>query len=359
MLRSKRGFLASEILGYRVLDRHAKSIGKIDDLLVDSSYFLVDYIQVGKDQIIPVSFINNDDSIKKLVVVSQTKDRVKQVLFQKTGPPPKKCYCYSEIKNSIVYDIEGSKLGNIENIAYHPGLKVDFLVGRPDITDFLSPDYFVIPVDCIGQVLKDAVVLSACKDELRVINYSGFEFLFSKEHPEDGRKKRYVIVEAPITTVSHYLSQRDETLQKVTEYLFIEELDVTSEGKLLQFVNLFNLVQATSPDTYIPLKEMDAKKCFKKGTFIAYECYKAIGYCCVTIEKQEETGQEIGAIAGIGVHPAKRGRNVALALIDKSVRYLIDKDVDAIQADIYELNVPSLRFFSSLGFREVGETYLV
>lgn len=37
---------------------------------------------------------------------------------------------------------------------------------------------------------------------------------------------------------------------------------------------------------------------------------------------------------------------------------MIDKDVDMIQANIYEVNMPSLKLFSSLGFCEVGEMYL-
>jgi ribosomal protein S18 acetylase RimI-like enzyme/sporulation protein YlmC with PRC-barrel domain len=359
MLKSKRGHLASESLGYRVVDRHSKKMGKINDLLVDSLSYLVDYIMIGKDGVIPVSFINSDDSTKREIIVSQTRDRVKQALFRKAISPTKRCYSYSEIKNSIVYDITGSKLGSVENIAYHPGLKVDFLVGKPSIDDFFSPDYFVIPADSIGQFLKESVVLSVSKDELGVINFSGFEQLFSNESEDQGDKKRYVIVEAPVTTVNFYLDQREETLQKATESLFIDELDVSSDGKVYQFVKLFNLVLASSPDTYIPLSDDDARKYFKCGTFIAHEYYKPIGYCSVTIEKQEETDQDIGVIAGIGVHPSKRGRNVALALINQSLRYLMDNEVDTIQADIYETNMPSLRLFSSLGFREVGETYLV
>lgn len=37
---------------------------------------------------------------------------------------------------------------------------------------------------------------------------------------------------------------------------------------------------------------------------------------------------------------------------------MITNDVDTIQADIYEINAPSLRLFRSLGFREVGEIFL-
>ncbi|MHA2246146.1 MAG: GNAT family N-acetyltransferase [Candidatus Hodarchaeales archaeon] len=112
------------------------------------------------------------------------------------------------------------------------------------------------------------------------------------------------------------------------------------------------------PDTFIPLSTEDAQRYFGHGTFIAIEHYRLIGYCTVTIEKQEETNKTIGAIAGVGVHPSSQGRKIALTLIHKSLRYMMEKDVDMIQADIYEMNMPSLRFFSSLGFREVGEMLL-
>ncbi|MFX0207119.1 MAG: GNAT family N-acetyltransferase [Candidatus Hodarchaeota archaeon] len=60
-----------------------------------------------------------------------------------------------------------------------------------------------------------------------------------------------------------------------------------------------------------------------------------------------------------GVHPLHRGKYITLALIDRCLKYLIENQVDKIQADIYELNIPSLTIFSSLGFHEVGETFLV
>ena len=102
----------------------------------------------------------------------------------------------------------------------------------------------------------------------------------------------------------------------------------------------------------------DARKFFQHSAFVVYEYNQPIGYCCVTIEKEEDKDINTGVIAGIGVHPSSRGKNVALALVNKTLRYLVDRDVDTIQADIYEMNIPSLRFFSSLGFQEVGETFL-
>ena len=281
-----------------------------------------------------------------------------QVSSQKTSFPLEKYNYFSNVKKSVVYDITGSELGCISNIAYHPGLRLDFLV-RKEGSRFLFPNYYVIPDACIGQCYKQSVVLGVPKDELSLVNYSGFHHLFLPyQIPKS--KKRYVIVEAPVTTVRHYLDQREEVPKKASESesLFIEELNVTKDIKVRQFVKLFNVILATSPDTYIPLSQEDAQKYFKQGTFIATEHYQPIGYCTVSLVKDDKTNQNTGSIAGIGVHPSNRGRNVALALTKHSLKYMITNDVDTIQADIYEMNTPSLRLFRSLGFREVGEIFL-
>ncbi|MFX1286404.1 MAG: GNAT family N-acetyltransferase [Promethearchaeota archaeon] len=362
MLKSKKGYLASELFDYKVKDRHSKRIGKISELLINSQSYKIDYIIVGRKKwLVPVSFINSDDSRKKEIIISQPKDRI--VHPRTTRVFSKNCYHFSDIKKFIVYDITGLELGLITNIAYYPGLRVDFLVQKEVIreesqkNEIRFPNYFVIPVDCICQFHKRSVILGISKDELNLVNFTGFHHLFLPYQVFDS-KKRYVIVEAPTTTASYYLTQRLEALNLASESFFIEELDVSRNTKVRQFVKLFNLVLATSPDTYIPLTTEDARRYFKHGTFIAIEHYRPIGYCFVTIGKQKVTNQKIGVIAGIGVRPSCRGRSIAIALIDKSLRYMIDKDVERIQADIYEINMPSLRLFSSLGFREVGETYL-
>lgn len=276
--------MASEILNYSVVDRYSKKIGKVTDLLINSNSHLIEYLIVKKDWLIPVSLINSDDSNKQEIIVSQTKDRIMQVSSQKTSFPLEKCNHFSNIKKSVVYDITGSELGSIADVAYHPGLRVDFLL-RKEGARFLFPNYYVIPDACIGQCYKQSIVLGVPKDELSLVNYSGFHHLFLPyQIPES--KKRYVIVEAPVTTVRHYLDQRDEVPKKASESesLFIEELNVTKDIKVRQFVKLFNLILATSPDTYIPLSQEDAKKYFKQGTFIATEHYQPIGYCTVSIE---------------------------------------------------------------------------
>ncbi|MFX0124103.1 MAG: GNAT family N-acetyltransferase [Candidatus Hodarchaeota archaeon] len=360
MIKSKKGYLASEILEYNVRDRHLKKIGRIRDLLLNPQSHKIDYLIVGRKKwVIPISFLNDDDSNKKEIIVTQTIDRIIKACSQKRGSSLENYYSFLDIKKLEVYDITGSNLGRIANVAYYPGLRVDFLVKKEGSlrTEIRFPNYFVIPVECLCQIHKKSVVLGVSKDELNLVNFTGFHHLFLPYQVQD-RKKRYVIVEAPITTVSYYLTQRIEALQKASEpeSLYIEELDVLQSKKVHQFVKIFNLVLATSPDTFIPLSKEDAQQYFEHGTFIAIEYYKPIGYCTVTIEKRDESN--IGIIAGIGVHPSCRGRNIALALIQKSLRYMIDKEVDMIQADIYEMNVPSLRLFSSLGFCEVGEMFL-
>jgi ribosomal protein S18 acetylase RimI-like enzyme len=342
-----------------VVDRYSKKVGKIKDLLINPISYLVEYIVAGNDYLIPTSLIDNDDSTQKVITLSQMKEELTSWKLKSSFP--KNFQCYTKMKSTIAYDFAGDKLGPIENIAYHTGLRVDLLIGKKgdDLFGFLTPDYFVVPTENICQFSNKFAVLCIPKDELKVINLTGFEHLFAKTRQSYGNKKRYVIVEAPVTTISFYLKQREEILQEVTETLFIEELDISNETKLTKFVKLFNTILATSPDTYIPLSKDDAKRYFKCGTFLVHQAHQIIGYSHVCIGNHEKADERVGAIAGIGVHPLYRGKYIALALIDRCLKYLIENQVDKIQADIYELNIPSLKLFSSLGFHEVGETFLV
>ena len=70
MLKTRKGFFASEILNYSVVDRHSKKIGNVTDLLINSNSHIIDYLIVKKDWLIPVSFINSDDSTKQEIIVS-------------------------------------------------------------------------------------------------------------------------------------------------------------------------------------------------------------------------------------------------------------------------------------------------
>ncbi|MFX0094617.1 MAG: PRC-barrel domain-containing protein, partial [Candidatus Hodarchaeota archaeon] len=113
MLRQKKGFLASEIFDYCILDRHSRKVGKIKDLLINPISHLIDYIITENEFIIPISLINDDDSAKKTIKLSQIKERLIQ--HNKISSVPKKCKYYSEMKKIMVYDITGEKLGPITN----------------------------------------------------------------------------------------------------------------------------------------------------------------------------------------------------------------------------------------------------
>ncbi|MFX0116734.1 MAG: GNAT family N-acetyltransferase [Candidatus Hodarchaeota archaeon] len=346
--------MASEILDYYVVDRHSKKIGRVNDVLLSPLSWLIDYILIQKDYIVSISQIAEDSSAKKILTLSQSKD---QLTASDNRSYPTKYEYYSKLRNTMVHDSNGAKAGLIKDIAYHAGLRVDLIIEK-DPSDFLLPDFMVVPTDNVCQFNEEDVILSIPKDALKLATFAGSEQLFAKDRQTYEGKSRYVIVEAPPTAISFNLQQRGEILKKVTGTLSIEELDVSNDAEVSSFVDLFNAIFPTSPETFIPFSKDDAREYFSQGTFLVYQSHKVIGYSNVKIET-DETDSRIGIIAGLGVHPEQRGKYIALALLEHSLKYLINNQVDKIQADIFDLNIPALRLFSSLGFREISETHLV
>ncbi|MHA2273899.1 MAG: alpha/beta fold hydrolase [Candidatus Hodarchaeales archaeon] len=341
MLKSKRGFLASEILDYNVFDQHSKKIGRVNDILISPSSWLIDYIVIQKDCFVPISLIAEDNSTKKILALSQSKERLTR---GESKSYPKNCVSYAALRNTMVHDFVGARIGLIKDIAYHTGLKVDLVIEK-DPSDFLLPKFMVVAADNVCEVNEKSVTLCVPKNDLKLVKFTGPEQLFINDRQIYEGKERHVIVEAPTATVSSLLHQRGEILKEVTGVLFIEELDVSNKAKVSEFVNLFNEIFSTSPDAFSPLSKDDTREYFSQGTFVVHQSQKAIGYSHVKIET-DEANKRIGIIAGIGVHPELRGKHVALALVDRSL-------------NIFDLNIPALRLFSSLGFREIGETHLV
>ncbi|MFQ5981130.1 MAG: GNAT family N-acetyltransferase [Candidatus Heimdallarchaeota archaeon] len=355
MLKSKRGFLASEILDYHVVDQHSKKMGQVKDLLINPLSWLIDYITIGEDSVVPTSLVLEDDLTKRIITLSQSKVRLARNISKVY---PENHLSYSGLRKSVVFDFEGVKLGPVKNIAYYPGLRVDIVIEKQLFDFLIDSQYSAVPVENVCWIKANSVILNAPKEDLKLVNLSGYEQLFTEDLRFREGKKRYIIVEAPSSTVSYYLSQREELLSEVARALFIEELNVANEVEVVRFVKLFNTILATSPDSFIPLSNDKARQHFGQGTFLVYEAHRAIGYAYIKMEHEDDTGQLIGVICGIGVHPSHRGKRVALALLNRASRYLINNQVDRIQADILDVNIPSLKLFSSLGFREVGETHL-
>ncbi|MFX0113452.1 MAG: GNAT family N-acetyltransferase [Candidatus Hodarchaeota archaeon] len=354
MLKSKRGFLASEILDYNVVDRHSKKVGRVNDFLAKTSSWLIDYIIIQKDFVVPISLIAEDNSAKKILSLSQSKDRLARGESKRDF---KNYIDYETLRNIAIFDSVGAKVGRIKDIAYHPGLKADLVIER-DPSDSLLPKLMVATADNVCEFNEKSAILCVPKNDPKLIEFTGPEQLFINDRQIYEGKERYVIVEAPTATASSLLHQRGEILKEVTGTLFIEELNISNKTKISEFANLFNEIFSTSPDAFTPLSKDDAREYFSQGTFLVYQSQKAIGYSHVKIET-DEADKRIGIIAGIGVHPDLRGKHVALALVDRSLKYLINNQVERIQADIFDLNIPALRLFSSLGFREIGETHLV
>ncbi|MFX0093882.1 MAG: GNAT family N-acetyltransferase [Candidatus Hodarchaeota archaeon] len=355
MLRSKHHFLVSELLGYQVYDRSSKMIGKVTDLLLNPVEYNVEYIQIDKKYSVPLSLITSDNAEKRKLKLSQDKTTVTQ---EQNNPLLINYMSYSQLKKIPVYDREGTKLGTIVNIIRYTGLKNTLLIGAERRFRMVGLSCYEVPVECLDSLTKEQINLSKVKEELKTISLTDIDTLCGEDREAHPNKKRYVIVEACKLTAKFYINQREESLEGISQSLYIEELDVSKQAKILTFSKLYNTILAASPDTYIPISTDDVKKYFSQGAFIAYQYHKMVGYSFVNIQKEQETGSIVGTIAGIGVSPEHRGKKISLALIDNAINYLINKQVDKIQADIYEQNVPSLKLFSSLGFKEVGEVYL-
>lgn len=367
MLLRKKGFFVNDLFSYRLIDRYSKKIGKISDLIIHTRSFRVDYIIAGgkKDPyIIPTQLITSEDNSKKIFRVSTMKERLIQneKLFEGDI-----YILYSELKKVKVIDIMGNKLGRVKNIAYHTGLKAHLITSETEstrIVNFLDPELLAVPYECICFFTKDTMTIQTPKEFIPGINLSGIEEIFLKEEKIEINKKRYIIVEANVLDINIVLNQRINTILEAKKVNNIEviQLNVEIDKKVKEFVVIFNQILMESPDTYIPITEDITAKYFNHDTFISYQHGRAVGYVNITIQVPEEDSEneneKIAIISGIGVHPKKRGQKLGLILFHYAIKYIESLEIKKVQADIYDLNIPSLNLFSSFRFQEVGDLWL-
>ena len=94
-------------------------------------------------------------------------------------------------------------------------------------------------------------------------------------------------------------------------------------------------------------------------TFIATLWHTFAGFVYLTKEKDPlGTGEEVGAIAGIGLLPKYRGRKIGLQLLRHSINYFKDKGIEKLICEVYEHNEASLSMFKNLGMEIVGKMIL-
>lgn len=187
--------------------------------------------------------------------------------------------------------------------------------------------------------------------------------LFKKEELTP-LKHKYFLMEIQSENLKQILQQFNESKSKtfqakkeIIKYIHVRPYNYQDKVEQETFTKLFNLVLLSSPDPFRPLNQDEAAKYFKKGTFLAFLYGKCVGYGVLTIEQSEEG--KIGVIAGIGVHPNYRRKNVALKIALEMGQWFLDKkDLVKLQCEVYEKNEVSYKFISSFGFKKVGEFYL-
>ncbi|MGQ4891449.1 MAG: GNAT family N-acetyltransferase [Candidatus Njordarchaeia archaeon] len=172
-----------------------------------------------------------------------------------------------------------------------------------------------------------------------------------------GVKYKYIKMSCPVEKVLNKLNIVYKEIENtdVFKNLKIQRLDVEKNGEDLIYT--FNRSLLTGTDPYQPINWEDLEKFPKDTTFIGYLYGRPVGFITYTIE--EEDGERIGVIAGLGVIPEYRRRGVAKSLILKTAEKIKgDLDVKKLVCDVYEKNVASYNLIKKFGFEEEGSFYI-
>jgi sporulation protein YlmC with PRC-barrel domain/ribosomal protein S18 acetylase RimI-like enzyme len=356
VFKSSKFIIISRVIGKNIIDRYSHPLGKIIDLIFNYQDSKIDYVITDSNIYIPASLISEESFEKSHYRVSEMKQRLE--IAKDNFQLQENQFSFQLLKKIDIYDISGEVIGKISDILLQLMKPSSLLIGSKSFLNiFSSKDYYLFSITNIGQIKKEFITIAQNKDDLQITDTTGFETVLSEDQNKvKNGKKKYLILEAPINTIMFFLDQKEENPSRVETDLFICELSMANK-EINHFVELFNVVLMSSPDNYIPMIPENVKKYFKKGSFVGYRYGKMISYCNTLIEKKEN--KITGCIAGIGVHPSNRGKGISLAMAKKTVEYFAEiNDIESIQADVYENNIPSLNLFSSLGFKEVGITYL-
>jgi ribosomal protein S18 acetylase RimI-like enzyme len=183
--------------------------------------------------------------------------------------------------------------------------------------------------------------------------------MFQREDLEPKKHKYYLMEIEPekVKEILNEFKSKEQKFSKLMNLVKVRPYNWEDEKDQKMFTELFNLVLLSSPDPFRPLTQEEAAKYFKEGTFLAFLYGKCVGYGVLTIEKTDQG--KIGVIAGIGVHPKHRRKNIALKLALEMAQWFLDKgDLVKLQCEVYERNEVSYKFITSFGFKKVGEFYL-
>ncbi len=139
------------------------------------------------------------------------------------------------------------------------------------------------------------------------------------------------------------------TGKETPTYIKIENLDLNEVG---EFTQLYNRCFLAAPDPFCALTPDEAKKLDPEGIFVAKMAGTLVGFIACFVEKKEDSNY--GEITGIGVHPARRRRGIATALIKRATTYFLKSGVEEVYCEVFEENTPSLLLVMTYGFKQIG-----
>lgn len=87
--------------------------------------------------------------------------------------------------------------------------------------------------------------------------------------------------------------------------------------------------------------------------FVAEVGGKIVGYSLGWISQPWAYKGKRGYICDCFVEKSYRRRGIGKALVKAMLEWFISKGVECVEADIYSQNVPSLKLFRKLGFKEI------
>ncbi|MHA2362663.1 MAG: GNAT family N-acetyltransferase [Candidatus Hodarchaeales archaeon] len=385
-----------------MIDSENKPLGRIGDALLTQDLLLDSLILFGSiieekmediglrediDPIVSIQDIIEEDIENKIIKINKSKLTIPTT--NNDWKPPDNVYQLSRLKNILVYDENGEKIGTIIDIVFHSDKTYTLVLGGEFLRIYLkqyeisSDINLLIPKRFIKEISHEKIIIEHDIDlkttyrenidlEKQFVQHQvGFisrpsklrrifkrkrkqQVLLQKEPPEQGF--RYLIMELPYEKIRELYKIKEQLIGNKKDLVQVRLLQADTEDSLI-FKDLFNFVLMTSPDPYRPLTEGEARKFFKEGIFLAFLYGNPVGYGVITIENTSKG--KIGVIAGIGVHPRHRRKRVALTIAVAMGEWFLErKDLIKLQCEVYEKNQVSKLFISSLGFEIVGEMNL-
>lgn len=154
------------------------------------------------------------------------------------------------------------------------------------------------------------------------------------------------------------ITVREKLLEKVNNSITANQIRIVNldhQTDLEKFQVLYNEIFMAAPDPSRDLTVEEVKNFSEDSTFIAYLGSSMAGFVFITIEPDlDNPDVKVGAIAGIGVLGRYRGKKIGLKLLEHSIAFLADKNVDKLVCEVYEKNEPSRKMFEGLGMSVIG-----